>query len=234
VLAALAGAYARGGIDIVKDDHGLHDQRLHPFAERAEACHAAVEAANAATGGRSLYVPMVAGPPEAVEAQVALAARLGIRVVMTAPMITGLEAVARLARRHGLALMAHPSFAGTFLHDPGHGMTPGLLLGTLFRLAGADISIFPNAGGRFAFGRADCVGIAKALRAPLGRVAPALPAPAGGMAFERIGEMVDVFGADSVLLIGGALIRHDPDPEVAARAFRAALDRALGERGMAP
>jgi ribulose-bisphosphate carboxylase large chain len=233
VLAALAGAYARGGIDIIKDDHGLHDQRLHPFAERAEACHEAVEAANGRTGGRSLYVPMVAGPPEAVEVQVAFAARLGVRAVMTAPLITGLESVARLARRHGLALLAHPSFAGTFLHDPGHGMTPALLLGTLFRLAGADVSIFPNAGGRFAFGRAECIGIAEALRAPLGRLAPALPAPAGGMALERIGDMVDVFGPDAVLLIGGALIRHDPDPEVAARAFRAALEGALHAREVA-
>jgi ribulose-bisphosphate carboxylase large chain len=229
-LARLAGAYARGGIDIVKDDHGLHDQRAHPFAERIEACHAAVEDANRRTGGRCLYVPMVAGTPEAVEVQVALAARVGLRAVMTAPLLTGIETVARLARRHGMALLAHPSFAGTFLHDPGHGMTPALLLGTLFRLAGADVSIFPNAGGRFAFGRAECVGIADALRAPLGRVAAALPAPAGGMALERVGEMVDVFGPDVVLLIGGALIRHDPDPEVAARAFRVALDRALRAR----
>ncbi len=230
ILAGLAGAYARGGIDIVKDDHGLHDQRMHPFAERVEACHEAIEEANRQTGGRCLYVPMVAGAPEAVEVQVAYAARLGVRAVMTAPLLTGFETVPRLARRHGMVVLAHPSFAGTFLHDPDHGMTPALLLGTFFRLAGADISIFPNSGGRFAFGRADCVAIAEALRAPLGRIAAALPAPAGGMSLERIGEMVDAFGADTVLLIGGALIRHDPDREVAARAFRAALDAALRER----
>ena len=29
--------------------------------------------------------------------------------------------------------MTHPTFTGTHFHDPRHGMTPAILLGTLFR-----------------------------------------------------------------------------------------------------
>ena len=36
-LAELAEQFARGGIDFIKDDHGLADQAYSPFAERVAA-----------------------------------------------------------------------------------------------------------------------------------------------------------------------------------------------------
>jgi len=41
-LAELAYTFALGGIDIIKDDHGLANQPLSPFRERVERCSAAV------------------------------------------------------------------------------------------------------------------------------------------------------------------------------------------------
>jgi ribulose-bisphosphate carboxylase large chain len=225
-LARRAAGYARGGVDIVKDDHNLMDQRAHPFEERVARCQEAVAAANAATGGSTLYAPMIAGPFERLDAQAAFARSCGVRIVLTAPMLVGVDAARSLAARHDLALMAHPSFAGAALGAGGGGVAPALLLGALFRLFGADLSIFPNAGGRFAFDRAECVAIADALRAPMGGLRPAMPAPAGGMALDRVGEMVETFGRDVVLLIGGALMRASPDPERAAALFRDAVERA--------
>jgi ribulose-bisphosphate carboxylase large chain len=75
------------------------------------------------------------------------------------------------------------------------------------RLAGADISIFPNIGGRFSFTSAQCLEIADRSRNKLGNLKPVLIAPAGGMTLERIPEMVEMYGKDSALLIGGALSR---------------------------
>lgn len=225
-LARLAGGYARGGLDIVKDDHGLIDQRMAPFDERVSRCQDAVTEANAATGGRTLYAPMIAGPFEQLEAQFAFARSQGVRVAMVAPMLSGPDVVGALAARHKLGLIAHPTFAGAALGDPAQGMAPAILLGTLFRLFGADISIFPNAGGRFAVTPADCAGIADALRRPLGPLASALPSPAGGMGLHQVGGMIDAFGRDVMLLIGGALMRHSPDPERGAAAFRDAVEAA--------
>ncbi|GAA0310276.1 RuBisCO large subunit C-terminal-like domain-containing protein [Rhodovulum strictum] len=225
-LARLAGGYARGGVDIVKDDHGVIDQRAAPFEERIARCQEAVAAANAATGGHTLYVPMIAGRFDRLESQFSVARAEGVRAVMVAPMLSGPDVVDTLAARYDLALIAHPSFAGAALGDAAQGMTPALLLGTLFRLIGADVSIFPNAGGRFTFSRADCQDIARALRDPMGGIAPALPSPAGGMGLHQVGEMIDSFGRDTLLLIGGALMRHSPDPERGAAAFREAIEAA--------
>ncbi|MCU0692720.1 MAG: RuBisCO large subunit C-terminal-like domain-containing protein, partial [Polyangiaceae bacterium] len=41
-LAEIAGQCATGGIDIIKDDHGLSDQLFCPFAERVKRCANAV------------------------------------------------------------------------------------------------------------------------------------------------------------------------------------------------
>ena len=91
-----------------------------------------------------------------------------------------------LAEKYPLAVMAHPSLSGTFFHDRNHGMLPAVLLGTIFRLAGADISVFPNAGGRFSLTPPECAGIGEHLRRPLGSLRSSWPAPAGGMKYENI------------------------------------------------
>ena len=47
-LARLAGVFARAGVDIIKDDHGIADQAYAPFAQRVPAVQAAVDEANKA------------------------------------------------------------------------------------------------------------------------------------------------------------------------------------------
>lgn len=144
-----------------------------------------------------------------------------------APLLIGPDTGFHLARKYDLAVMTHPTFTGTHFHDPRHGMTPAMLLGTLFRIFGADISVFPNSGGRFTFSGQECQDLAAAPRGSLGSLKPAFPSPAGGMTIEKAGAMADVFGDDTALLIGGALLRYSPEPEVSARAFIAALETAV-------
>ena len=227
-LAALCGGYARGGLDVIKDDHGLIDQHFHPFEERVARIQEAIS--NAKTGRMTHYYPMVAGRFDQVEAQAAFAKKAGCFGILIAPLLIGPDTGFHLARKYDLAVMTHPSFTGTHFHDPRHGMTPAILLGVLFRLFGADISIFPNAGGRFTFTQAECQDLAQALRGRMGALKPAFPSPAGGMTIEKVGSMVDTFGVDTVLLIGGALLKYAPDPEVSARAFVTSLQSAMAAR----
>ena len=229
-LAALCGGYARGGLDVIKDDHGLIDQHFHPFEERVSRIQDKIRIANAKTGGVTHYYPMLAGRFDQVESQAAFAKQQGCYGVLVPPLLIGPDTGFYLARKYDLAVMTHPTFTGTHFHDPRHGMTPAILLGTLFRLFGADISVFPNSGGRFTFSGQECQDLAAALRGPLGALKPAFPSPAGGMTIEKVGAMVDAFGDDTALLIGGALLRYSPDPEVSARAFVSALEAAVAAR----
>lgn len=227
-LARIAGAFARGGADLIKDDHGITDQSFHPFEERVLHCQEAVEEANALTGRRTLYFPMVSGSFDHIEKQVRFAVRHGVRGILMGPMLVGFDTMRFLAKEYNLIVMAHPALTGTCFHDRDHGMTPAVLLGTLFRLIGADISIFPNAGGRFHFTVEECTAIAEALRAPMGDLAAAFPCPAGGMNLGRIPELASTFGPDSVVLIGGDVLRQS-DIERGTRRFMDEIRRGFAE-----
>ena len=68
-LAELARRFADGGIDYIKDDHGLADQAYSPFAARVAAIAAALR------GTAARYVPSVTGDLDAMRAQIASRAR---------------------------------------------------------------------------------------------------------------------------------------------------------------
>ncbi|MCD4812280.1 cupin domain-containing protein [bacterium] len=224
-LAAMAGAFALGGGDIVKDDHGLADHDFCPFEERVERCQTAIAEANVRTGKMTLYFPNVSGDLEHMEQQVAFAIRQGVRGLLLSPFLIGPDNFRYLAKKYPLIMMAHPAFTGTHFHDPHHGMTPAVLLGTLFRLFGADISVFPNSGGRFGFTSQECQAISGALKRPLGAMPAALPAPAGGMTLASINTMKAQYGQDAVYLIGGALLKHSDDLESSTRYFLETIHR---------
>jgi ribulose-bisphosphate carboxylase large chain len=207
-LAGLAYDFAAGGADLIKDDHGLSDQPFHPFRERIPRCQESVARANSRSNKNALYLPMISGRFEELGAQVEFAVRHGVRGVFVAPFLVGPDAVRWLSGRYGLVVMAHPALTGAHFHDPDHGMTPAVLLGTVFRLIGSDVSVFPSWGGRFPFTRGECIELADALRQPLGPLRPAFPCPAGGMTPARVQEMAEAYGRDTVLLIGGALLRE--------------------------
>jgi len=195
-LAALALRFAQGGIDYIKDDHGLADQAYSPFAARAEAITAALRRHGAATR----YVPSLSGDLDTMRTQIAVAKAAEIDTVMVAPMIAGLANVHRLMREHpGMAFLAHPSLAGSR-------MAPPLLFGKLFRMLGADAVVYPNYGGRFGYSPETCRAIARTALADWHDLKPSVPVPAGGMTLDRVREMLDFYGADIMLLIGGSLL----------------------------
>lgn len=111
---------------------------------------------------------------------------------MLSPGLAGFDAVRLLAGDPGVSLpiMAHPALLGSFTASPESGFSHYALYGQLMRLAGADITIFPNYGGRFAFARDECRSIAEATAAPMGPLKPIFPAPGGGMNLARGPDLV--------------------------------------------
>ncbi|MEA2938390.1 MAG: S-methyl-5-thioribulose 1-phosphate isomerase [Alphaproteobacteria bacterium] len=195
-LAELARRFAQGGIDYIKDDHGLADQAYSPFQARVQVIAAALRA----LGGPTRYVPSLSGDLDAMRAQIAFARGAGIDMVMIAPMIAGLANFHRLVRDNpDLAFLAHPALVGAR-------MSPPLLYGKIFRMLGADAVVYPNHGGRFGYSADTCRLIARTALEERDGMRPCVPVPAGGMTTDRVGEMLDFYGADIMLLIGGGLL----------------------------
>src|SRR5262249_52855012 len=81
-----------------------------------------------------------------------------------------------------------------------------LLFGKLFRMLGADAVVYPNYGGRFGYSPETCRALARAALADWHALKPCVPVPAGGMTPGRGAGMLDFYGGDTMLLIGGGLL----------------------------
>jgi ribulose-bisphosphate carboxylase large chain len=212
-LAELCGLFARAGVDLIKDDHGLANHSFHPFVDRVRACQKAVADSNKASGRRAIYAPNLTGTPTTVLEQLRIAQDEGVGAVMIAPMLLGMPLIAEIVARHAkVPILGHPSFGGATR------IAPAALYGKLFPLYGSDATIFANFGGRFAYSKETCGRIARELTAPgISGLAPTLPMPAGGIKYHQVADVLDFYGKDVVLLIGGGLYEAGDDAALRAR-----------------
>lgn len=225
-LADIAYRCVAGGADIIKDDHGLADQPMAPFHERTGKVAAAVARANAEFGRSALHFANITGRPDQLLERAFFAKKAGSGGVLLMPGLLGFEIVHQLASDpdFDLPIMTHPSFTGPFVLSPDTGLTHAMMHGVLQRLAGSDISVFPNVGGRFGFSADECRSIADACRDPAGHGRPIMPSPGGGMSVDRAADMVAMYGDDVVYLLGGSLLRAGDGIGAAVTAMRDAVD----------
>ena len=249
-LAESAFRFALGGIDIIKDDHGLADQSHAPFADRVAACVRAMDKAAQKTGRRSRYFPNITTDHYRIGERYEQAAEAGADGVLLAPMLTGLSVMHQLAQNStDLPVMAHPAFSGkiiTHATSPGyapcfarksgteptasrtdpercHGFGPGLFYGALWRALGADFVIYPNTGGRFSFPYETCSAINQQARRTDLPFKTCFPVPGGGMKHSRMGYWLEQYGDDTTFLMGGSLYEDSRGIAEASRSFLQSL-----------
>ena len=229
-LADIASRCVAGGADIIKDDHGLANQSMAPFEDRLTHVASAVREANAKHGTSALYFVNISGYTGNPVEQAYRAKEAGAGGVLIMPGLLGYGLAHHLSSDpgFGLPIMTHPSFTGPFVLHSDTGMTHAMMYGTIQRLMGSDISVFPNVGGRFGFNREDCLSIAGACRDVGGPGVPMMPSPGGGMSLERAADMVEMYGEDVVYLLGGSLLRAGDRIGDAVSAMRDAVDSQLG------
>ena len=204
---------ALGGIDIIKDDHGLTDQIFAPFEERIFCCVEAVGRANRETGQHSIYVPNITAPYHIIEQRARLAKALGAQGIMISPALTGWDIIKYLADddSFNLPIFSHPAFLGSYVTAKDNGISHFALFGQINRLAGADAVIYPNFGGRFSFSREECENIVRGTKVNMGDLKTIFPSPGGGISLDSISELIEVYGGDVIFLVGGGLFKQGPN-----------------------
>jgi S-methyl-5-thioribulose 1-phosphate isomerase len=212
-LAEMAYRCAMGGIDIIKDDHGITDQRFCPFKERVARVAEAVDRANQETGLHCVYAANITGPADRILDRALFARQAGATALLISPALTGFDAMHLVADddRIALPILSHPAHTGHYVVSPTHGFSYYCFYGQIQRLAGADASIYVNFGGRFDVTKDDCYWAARGCRDRMGPLKPILPLPGGGMTPERIPALIEMYGTDAVFLVGGGLHSRDGD-----------------------
>ncbi|HEX2954188.1 MAG TPA: RuBisCO large subunit C-terminal-like domain-containing protein, partial [Bacillota bacterium] len=225
-LASMAFQCALGGIDIIKDDHGLTNQVFAPFEDRVARCAEAVARANRETGRHSIYVANITAPADQILYRARIAKERGAGGVLVSPGLAGFDLIRLIASDPsiGLPIFSHPAFLGSYVTSPENGISHAALFGQITRLAGADAVVYPNYGGRFSFSREECQAIARGTEEAMGPIKPIFPCPGGGMSLDRIGELSEVYGKDAIFLVGGGLFKQGPDLVENCRYFKSLAD----------
>jgi 2,3-diketo-5-methylthiopentyl-1-phosphate enolase len=112
-------------------------------------------------------------------------------------------------------------------------MSPHLVLGTLPRLAGADVAIYPSHLGTLPFSRADAQRVGGALTDPWFGMRRSLPVAGGGLHAGMVPRMVADLGIDWAMAAGGGVHGHPMGTAAGAQSIRQAFDAAVRGESLA-
>jgi ribulose-bisphosphate carboxylase large chain len=216
-IGNLCYQFAAGGLDVIKDDHGISNQPYAPFEPRVKACVKGIQKAADETGHRAFYFPHITALAAESIKRYEMAAEMGADGVLICPHIAGMETMHQLARMDlPLPIIAHPAFSGGLTTNEMQGLSPDFLYGELWRALGADFLVYPNTGGRFSFTLEQCKAINSGARNKKLPFKPSFPMPGGGMKRSNIPGWLETYGTDTVFLLGTSLYEHPEGPRMAA------------------
>lgn len=219
---------ALGGIDIVKDDEILFENRLTPFEARITEGKEVLRQVYEETGHRTLYAVNLTGRSFDLKDKARKASRLGADLLLFNVFSYGLDVLQSLREDDeiGLPIMAHPAVSGALSASGVYGISYPLLLGKLLRYAGADLSLFPSPYGSVALEKTQALSIGDALTRN-DFCKRTFPVPSAGIHPGLVPLLFEDFGIDSVINAGGGVHGHPDGARGGGLAFRQAIDLIL-------
>lgn len=222
-------AQVAGGVDLVKDDEIFFVDDRAPLFERIALFREALDAHEAKTGRRVLYAVNLTGPVDELVDLAREAVRRGATALLLNVLPYGYDSLQRLREDPDISvpILAHPALAGALYASPHHGIAAPVVLGTLMRLAGADLVLFPSPYGSVPLDAAEAVALRDRLVAPFAGLAPAFPVPSAGIHPGMVPRLLADFGLDHVVNAGGGIHGHPDGPRGGGEAFVAAIEAAV-------
>lgn len=227
-VAATAGALARGGCDMIKDDELLADPDWCSLADRVPA----VAAALADVGRPVLYAANISGPVDTLLDRAAAVVEAGATAIMVNAFATGIDAVRAVAAAgFGVPVLAHRVGAGPIVRNPEVGVD-GAVLCELTRIAGADLVQIGGFGGKLFDTTDEVARNLAACRRPLGGARVPVPVNGGGVWAGSTPTVLAAAGHDIMLLLGMGAYEHPGGPEAGARSVKEAIDAVAAGRSL--
>ncbi|MED3499895.1 2,3-diketo-5-methylthiopentyl-1-phosphate enolase [Brevibacillus agri] len=227
-------AQAQGGVDLVKDDEIFFADDRAPFLERIQAFKQIALETEAETGKPVLYVANLTGPINELNEKAKRAVEAGADCLLFNVLAFGFDALHRLAADPdvNVPIMAHPALAGAYYPSPDYGIATPLLLGTLMRIAGADLVLFPSPYGNVALDKTEALQLAHNLTTPLEGVRRSFPVPSAGIHPGLVPQLYQDFGLDQIVNAGGGIHGHPGGATAGAKAFVDAIAAVTAGRSL--
>ncbi len=236
----VAKAVWRGGIDCVKDDENLTNQRFNRFEERVKQLAKVRDRVMKETGDiKEAFINVTSPDFKTLEKRIKFVHDNGFRYFMLDVVVSGFTAVAaaaQLARDYKMAIHAHRAMHSMFTKNLCHGMSM-LFLAKLLRLIGVDQLHTGTVVGKLEGPKEEVVamkdmlmkqqvGEIPHLRMPQewGKLKSVIPVSSGGLHPGILADVFDVYETtDIAIQVGGGTQGHPDGIEAGARAVMQAI-----------
>jgi len=231
----------KGGVDCVKDDENLTNQKFNRFAERVKLLARTRDKVMKETGDvKDAFINCTAPTLKELERRVRLVHDHGFQYFMIDMVVSGFTAVgsaAELAHDYKMAIHGHRAMHAMFDRNPKHGMTM-LFLAKLMRLIGVDQLHTGTVLGKLEGDKAEIMAMKDMLmerevdeisdlRMPQkwGKIKPTMPVTSGGLHPGLIPAVLDIYGTmDIGIQAGGGTQGHPDGIEAGARALMQSVE----------
>lgn len=218
---------AMGGVDLIKDDEVLAEVPILSVMQRVRAYSVEAQRVREQRGTAPVYIPNITGRPKYMRQTARMLVEEGANMAMVNFVTTGADALAELTEEFGdkLAFLAHYAGAG-MMSSAWLGYANPVLLGTLARLAGADMvmTMYPGAPG--SRGYLEFLKTVQQQKLPLGHIKQIFTVVGGGVTPLNLAAVIRELGSNVILGVGGAIQGHPMGARNGAIATMAAVNAA--------
>lgn len=217
-----------GGCDLIKDDENLTNQGFNPFQERVTETLKMRDRAEEETGERKGYIVNITAPSvEELYGRQDLVIDHGGEYVMLDVIIAGYITLQSLRNRDmESAIHGHRAMHAALTRNKKHGIHMAVLAKVL-RLIGVDQLHIGSLLGKMEGSREDVLYCRDVLTQRWKGIKRALPVASGGLNPVLIPRLMEGFGSDVVIQMGGGIHGHPMGSRAGAKAARDALNAAL-------
>jgi ribulose-bisphosphate carboxylase large chain len=227
--ADLVAVLCEAGIDFIKDDELQADGPACPFADRARAVMAVINAHAERTGRKVMYAFNLTGEVDEMRARHDLVADLSGTCVMASLNSVGVTGLLALRRHAQLPIHAHRNGWGYLSRHPALGWD-FTAWSKIWRLAGADHLHVNGLRNKFCEPDDSVIASARSLAKPMfpGMSCAAMPVFSSGQSAQQVHDTWAALGtADLIYAAGGGIMAHPHGPAGGVAALRAAWDAAM-------
>ena len=230
-----------GGIDCVKDDENLTDQKFNRFSDRVKYLAKVRDQIEKQTGDiKDAFINITSPDFKEMEKRIKLIHDHGFRYFMIDVVISGFTAVetaSEIAWDYKMAMHGHRAMHAMYTKNPKQGMSM-LFLAKIMRLLGVDQLHTGTVIGKLAGNKEEILAMEKMLMKQevaeiknlrmhqnFGRMRDVLPVSSGGLHPGILDQIFDMYGTTDIgIQIGGGTQGHPDGIEAGAIAVMQAID----------
>lgn len=221
--AEIAAAAVRGGLDLVKDDETLTNQKFCPMVSRVDEVMSALEKVEKETGKRAFYAVNVTTGADQILDRAETAIDHGANMVMVDVLTAGFSALEVLARNVNVPIHVHRTMHGAITRDKAHGISM-VVIAKLVRLAGGTNLHTGTYLGKMARETEENDLARDALRDEWYGLKRVFPVASGGVYPANVYANLDGYGIDCIIQAGGGVHGHPNGTTAGARAMVQAVE----------